>query len=212
MRINNDNPNDDRRRGINGLLGQYVNRNANPRSMTLNNVEKICDRIRSILDSTALTLKGVVSDPDVVKSLTPYEDFFEKGHSEELTINDTVLLISIKFTPPGILKLGIQFAPKPKVEPTPEETTKSRIYGDSGERFSIDKICCPSRIGLEPVNVYGLHMGTFATIEHNVLTMTLLGEVAGRFAYENGLVMYTSASLREGGLEYLFIDQDNSND
>lgn len=212
MRINDDNSNYDRRSGVSGLLGRYVNRNADPRSMTLNNIEKICDRVRSILDSTALTLKGVVSDPDAVKSLTPYEDFFEKGHSEELTINDTPLLIGIKFTPPGILKLDIQLAPKPKVEPTPEEPTKHQIYEDRGKHLSIDQICCPPRTRLEPVDVYGLRTGTFATIEHNELTMTLLGEVAGRFAYENGLVMYATSDLTKTGLEYIFIDQDNSDD
>lgn len=189
-----------------GLLTAYVAHNADPRQQAFNKLIGLRKKIENILDNVAVTLQGRPSSSSKSDDCIVYPDFFDKGHTEEFQLADTMLIVGIKFTPIGVLKLTIR--PKQVEQVEQVDPAKPQNGNTSASAFFGDRIV---GISTEPRQGYRYGSEELAYIKGNEELMYSLGMPIAMFAGNNRLSFYAQGMLSDR-LTYIFIDQDEHND
>lgn len=167
-----------------GLLYRFGAENANPELQGIKKLDKLCSRIEQILNNVAATMGGRPTHNAKKENITRYDDFFEKGHSEEYQLGNLTLLIEVKFTLPGNLKLVIK-DPKASRALSVDEAVGLRF--DPSRRLYLDP-----KVTLMPDN------------EHFVTAAFM---PLAKFSDANGLAFYLQGMATDS-ITYVFLDQE----
>lgn len=185
-----------------GLLYRFGADNANPELQGMKKLDKLCNRIEQILNNVAVTMGGCPTHNAKKETTTRYDDFFEKGHSEEYQLGHLTLLIEVKFTLPGSLKLVI----KDLEAPRPANNIEGMGFkaAESGPRvFSIDE-AAGVRFDPRRASSFGPKVTLLPDNEHFVNSVFM---PLAKFSDANGLAFYLQG-MATGSITYVFLDQE----
>lgn len=185
-----------------GLLYRFGADNANPELQGMKKLDKLCSRIEQILNNVAATMGGCPTHNAKKETITRYDDFFEKGHSEEYQLGDLTLLIEVKFTLPGNLKLVIKDLEVPR--PTQNIEGMGFKVAESGPRvFSIDE-AAGVRFDPRRASSFGPKVTLLPDNEHFVNSVFM---PLAKFSDANGLAFYLQGMATDS-ITYVFLDQE----
>ena len=185
-----------------GLLYRFGAENANPELQGMKKLDKLCSRIEQILNNVAVTMGGRPIHNAKKENITRYDDFFEKGHSEEYQLGDLTLLIEAKFTLPGNLKLVIKDLEVPR--PTQNIEGMGFKVAESGPRvFSIDE-AAGVRFDPRRASSFGPKVTLLPDNEHFVNSVFM---PLAKFSDANGLAFYLQGMATDS-ITYVFLDQE----
>lgn len=191
-----------RRDNRDGLLYRFGAENANPELQGIKKLDKLCSRIEQILNNVAATMGGRPTHNAKKENITRYDDFFEKGHSEEYQLGNLTLLIEVKFALPGNLKLVIKDLEAPR--------TTQNIEGmgfkvaETGPRvFSIDE-AVGLRFDPRRQSSFDPKVTLLPDNEHFVTAAFM---PLAKFSDANGLAFYLQG-MATGSITYVFLDQE----
>lgn len=185
-----------------GLLYRFGAENANPELQGMKKLDKLCSRIEQILNNAAATMGGCPTHNAKKETITRYDDFFEKGHSEEYQLGNLTLLIEVKFTLPGNLKLVIKNLEVPR--PTQNIEGMGFKVTETGPRtFSIDK-AVGLRFDPNRQSSFGPKVTLLPDNEHFVNSVFM---PLAKFSDANGLAFYLQGMATDS-ITYVFLDQE----
>lgn len=185
-----------------GILYRFGAKNANPDARGFSQLNKLCERVEQILNNVSVSIGGQPTLGTDRDSCSPYEDFFEKGHSEELKFGHAGLAIEVKFSIPGNLKLVIRNLTAEQLAKAAEPTHNHNQFNSTDLTLDrlVDLHYNPGRDSLG--NGYNV-----ATLPGNEHFMTAMFAPLQLFADANKLEFYVQGA-RTQSLTYVFLDQD----
>lgn len=185
-----------------GLLYRFGSMNADPDSSGFRQLNKLRGRIEQILNNVAATMCGYPTQNARKETMTPYDDFFENGHSEEYKLGHHTLLIEVKFTMPGSLKLVIRC---PDLERRIDPSDKPQYQGMQSKPrpFSIDAM---AGLYYDP-RKHASDMQQVAVLPDNELFISSIFMPLVMFSDANGLAFYVQG-ISTDRLTFVFLDQE----
>lgn len=193
-----------------GIIQSYLQQNAHPNAKAWRELDKLNDRVSTILDRVALTIGGVQVSRKKNEALTPIDDLFDTEYYEQFRVGTYDLVVSVCFTKTGVLRLALV-----DVTPTPEPKEPDqkasplqqgpRSAGQTGPSyFSPDWV-----LGIRDDRSY-YNGGTpgFMSCDGYRHTTEVLSRTMEMFAGMNNLAFYIQGMRAKDRLVYVFLDSE----